>query len=141
VLSRVEELAARTVIFDVEPLVAYWDSGEDELERRVALLVLRASQLPEEQPGAPVASEEPEVLQFGWRCSAPDLVLPAPRLHQPPGPGERVGHRWLDQQVLGLDVDDDRTVISGQEVIRHVLTDLPAYLRLQQEGLGQDAMY
>jgi predicted HAD superfamily phosphohydrolase YqeG len=49
VLSRVEELAARTVIFDVEPLVAYWDSGEDELERGVALIVLRAGQLPEVQ--------------------------------------------------------------------------------------------
>src|SRR5271165_4367865 len=48
-LSRVEELAARTVIFDVEPLVASWDSGQDELERGVALLVLRAGQLPEVQ--------------------------------------------------------------------------------------------
>jgi hypothetical protein len=42
--------------------------------------------------------------------------------------------------VLGLDVDDDRTVIGGQEVIRDVFTDLSAYLRLQQEGLGQDAL-
>jgi hypothetical protein len=49
VLSRVEELAARTVIFDVEPLVASWDSGQDALERGVALLVLRAGQLPEVQ--------------------------------------------------------------------------------------------
>ena len=49
VLSRVEELAARTVIFDVEPLVASWDSSQDALERGVALLVLRACQLPEVQ--------------------------------------------------------------------------------------------
>lgn len=48
-LSYVEELSARTVIFDIEPLVAYWDSGQDALERGVALLVLRASQLPEVQ--------------------------------------------------------------------------------------------
>ncbi|MGP8001100.1 MAG: hypothetical protein ACLPKI_27825 [Streptosporangiaceae bacterium] len=48
-LSRVEELSARTVIFDVEPLVAYWDSGQDALERGVALLVLRTRQLPEVQ--------------------------------------------------------------------------------------------
>ena len=49
VLRRVEELSARTVVFDVEPLVAYWDSGQDELERGVAQIVLRAGQLPEVQ--------------------------------------------------------------------------------------------
>jgi predicted HAD superfamily phosphohydrolase YqeG len=48
-LSYVGELSARTVIFDVEPLVASWDSGQDALERGVALLVLRACQLPEVQ--------------------------------------------------------------------------------------------
>ena len=48
-LSRVEELSARTVVFDVEPLVAYWDSGQDALERGVAQFVLRAGQLPEVQ--------------------------------------------------------------------------------------------
>ena len=45
VLSRVEELSARTVIFDIEPLVAYWDSGQDALERGIALLALRPYQL------------------------------------------------------------------------------------------------
>ena len=45
-LSRVEELAARTVIFDVEPLVAYWDSGQEALDRGVARITLRAGQLP-----------------------------------------------------------------------------------------------
>ena len=48
-LRRVEELSARTVIFDVEPLGAYWDSGQEALERGVARLVLRAGQLPEVQ--------------------------------------------------------------------------------------------
>jgi hypothetical protein len=43
--------------------------------------------------------------------------------------------------LRGLDVDDDRTVIGGQELIRDVLTDLPTYLRLQKEGLRQDALY
>jgi predicted HAD superfamily phosphohydrolase YqeG len=46
-LRCVEELSARTVIFDVEPLVAYWDSGQDALERGVALIVTRACQLRE----------------------------------------------------------------------------------------------
>jgi hypothetical protein len=39
--------SARAVIFDVEPLVAYWDSGQDALERGVALIVTRACQLRE----------------------------------------------------------------------------------------------
>jgi predicted HAD superfamily phosphohydrolase YqeG len=45
-LSYVAQLSARTVIFDIEPLVASWDSDQDALERGVALLVLRASELP-----------------------------------------------------------------------------------------------
>jgi len=48
-LRCVEELSARTAIFDIEPLVAYWDSGQEALERGVALLVMRACQLPEVQ--------------------------------------------------------------------------------------------
>lgn len=48
-LRCVEELSARTAIFDVEPLVADWDSGQEALERGVALLVMRACQLPEVQ--------------------------------------------------------------------------------------------
>ena len=48
-LSNVEELSAHTVIFDIEPLVASWDSSQDALERGVALLVSRVSQLPEVQ--------------------------------------------------------------------------------------------
>jgi predicted HAD superfamily phosphohydrolase YqeG len=47
VLSRIEELAAHTVVFDVEPLVAYWDSDQEALNRGVARLALRAGQLPE----------------------------------------------------------------------------------------------
>lgn len=48
-LSNVEELSAHTVVFDIEPLVASWDSSQDALERGVALLVSRVSQLPEVQ--------------------------------------------------------------------------------------------
>jgi hypothetical protein len=31
-MRRGRELSARTMIFDVEPLVAYWDSGQDALD-------------------------------------------------------------------------------------------------------------
>lgn len=39
-------VSARTAIFDVEPLVAPWDSGQEALEQGIALLVMRACQLP-----------------------------------------------------------------------------------------------
>jgi predicted HAD superfamily phosphohydrolase YqeG len=46
VLGRVRELSARTVIFDVEPLVAYWDSGQQALDRGIALVAGQAGAVP-----------------------------------------------------------------------------------------------
>lgn len=46
VLRRVQELSARTVIFDIEPLVAYWDSGQKALDRGVALVASRTGMMP-----------------------------------------------------------------------------------------------
>jgi len=39
VLARAGELSVRTMIFDVEPLVAWWDSGQESLDRGVAAIV------------------------------------------------------------------------------------------------------
>jgi hypothetical protein len=38
-LRRARELSARTIIVDVEPLVAYWDSDQEALDRGVAQVV------------------------------------------------------------------------------------------------------
>jgi predicted HAD superfamily phosphohydrolase YqeG len=46
VLGRVQELSARTVIFDVEPLVAHWEAGQEALDRGVALVVSKAAAVP-----------------------------------------------------------------------------------------------
>lgn len=46
VLDRVRELSARTVIFDIEPLVAYWDSSQEALDRGVALVLSQAGAVP-----------------------------------------------------------------------------------------------
>lgn len=45
VLSRVAELSPRTVILDVEPLVADWNTGPGELSRGVAWWVAELSRL------------------------------------------------------------------------------------------------
>jgi hypothetical protein len=36
VVRRARELSARTMIFDVEPLVAYWDGGQEALDQGIA---------------------------------------------------------------------------------------------------------
>jgi len=43
--ARIGELAARTVIYDVEPLVAPWDSSQDALDRGIAEVVGQAAQI------------------------------------------------------------------------------------------------
>ena len=40
------ELSARTMIFDVEPLVAYWDGGQKALDQGVARVLSEVSVLP-----------------------------------------------------------------------------------------------
>jgi len=45
-LDRVRALSVQTVIFDVEPLIAYWDSGQEALDRGVAQALTRAAAVP-----------------------------------------------------------------------------------------------
>ncbi len=49
VLDRARELSARTVIFDIEPLVAYWDSDQAALDRGVALVLSQVETVPSVQ--------------------------------------------------------------------------------------------
>lgn len=39
VFARARELSVRTMIFDVEPLVAWWDSSQESLDRGIAAIV------------------------------------------------------------------------------------------------------
>ena len=47
VLARARELSVRTMIFDVEPLVAWWDSGQESLDRGMAAVVSELGELPD----------------------------------------------------------------------------------------------
>jgi len=40
------ELPARTMVFDVEPLVAYWDGGQDALDQGIARVLGQVAGLP-----------------------------------------------------------------------------------------------
>ena len=52
VLVRASELSVPMMIFDVEPLVAWWDSGQESLDRAQPLLFRRDAP-PGEQPPEP----------------------------------------------------------------------------------------
>ncbi|HYB16815.1 MAG TPA: hypothetical protein VEF71_15260 [Streptosporangiaceae bacterium] len=46
VLRLARELPARTMVFDVEPLVAYWDGGQDALDQGIARVLGQVAALP-----------------------------------------------------------------------------------------------
>lgn len=47
VLARAKELAVRTMIFDVEPLVAWWDTSQQTLDQGIAEVVGQLGQVPD----------------------------------------------------------------------------------------------
>lgn len=47
VLARARELAVRTMIFDIEPLVAWWDSSQEALDKGIEAIVAELGQVPE----------------------------------------------------------------------------------------------
>jgi predicted HAD superfamily phosphohydrolase YqeG len=49
VLARARQLSVRTIIFDVEPLVAWWDGGQQALDQGVAAIVAELDAVPELQ--------------------------------------------------------------------------------------------
>jgi predicted HAD superfamily phosphohydrolase YqeG len=72
VLARARELSLRTMIFDVEPLVAWWGSGQQALDRGTAALLADLAEVPELQ-----------VLVFATNSARRPSVIP-------PVPGVRV---------------------------------------------------
>jgi hypothetical protein len=45
-LARVGQLSIQTVIFDIEPLIAHWDSGQEALDQGVAHVLTLADAVP-----------------------------------------------------------------------------------------------
>jgi predicted HAD superfamily phosphohydrolase YqeG len=45
-LKTAGDLSAKTLVFDVEPLVAYWDSGQDTLDQGLAAVLAKAVTVP-----------------------------------------------------------------------------------------------
>ena len=47
VLARARALSVRTMIFDIEPLVAWWDTGQESLDEGIAAVVSGLGDLPD----------------------------------------------------------------------------------------------
>jgi predicted HAD superfamily phosphohydrolase YqeG len=47
VLTRARELSVRTMIFDVEPLIAWWDSSQQALDQGIAEILGKLGEVPE----------------------------------------------------------------------------------------------
>jgi predicted HAD superfamily phosphohydrolase YqeG len=47
VIARARELSVRTLIFDVEPLVTWWDSGQQALDRGIAAVLGQLDEVPQ----------------------------------------------------------------------------------------------
>ena len=66
VLARARELSVRTMIFDVEPLVAWWDSGQQALDLGIAAVLAELDEVPQLQ-----------VLVFSTNSARRPSALPA----------------------------------------------------------------
>ncbi len=82
VLARARELSARTLIFDIEPLVAWWDGSQQELDQGVAAIIGKLGELPELR-----------VLVFATNAKRRPTALP-------PLPGVRVTYLTLAGKPL-----------------------------------------
>lgn len=45
-LARVQQLSVQTAIFDIEPLIAHWDSDQEALDQGIAHVLTRADAVP-----------------------------------------------------------------------------------------------
>src|ERR1700722_4304831 len=93
VLDRAGKLSVRTIIFDVEPLVSWWDNSQESLDWGVAMIVGRVRTLPAvralvfstnsvRRPSAIPAARDIEVSYFASAAkplrTAPYRDLPRP---------------------------------------------------------------
>ena len=106
-LAQAGEIAARTLIFDVEPLVASWGSGPEDLDRGVALVVQHAVLRPSlhvvcfatNSPRRPLPVSGPANLRVVYVASAGKPLRTAPYRHFP-RPGMIIGDQVATDGAL-----------------------------------------
>ncbi len=107
VFRHARALSPRTIIFDVEPLVAHWDSGQEDLDSGIELVLGQADAVPglrvvcfatnsARRPSATAAGGEVRVV---WRALAGKPLQLAP-YRDFPRPGLVVGDQVATDGVL-----------------------------------------
>jgi hypothetical protein len=112
VLRRVQELSARTVILDIEPLVAYWDTGQDVLDQGVASIVGRLAEVPGVQViclatnslRRPSQVPEAKGVRVVWLAAAEKPLRTAP-YRDFPRPGVVIGDQVATDGLLAWRLD------------------------------------
>jgi len=107
VLRRARELSPRTLIVDVEPLVAWWDSGQEPLDSGVASMVSQLGALAGlsvlcfatnsvRRPSRIPAAETAEVVYL----ASAGKPLQTAQYQSLPGPGVVIGDQVLTDGIL-----------------------------------------
>jgi hypothetical protein len=108
VLARARELSARTLIFDVEPLVAWWDTSQQTLDQGIAEIVAQLDQVPavRDVMFATNSDRRPSALpsvpgvRVSYLASAGKPLRTGP-YRGLPGPGAVIGDQVLTDGLLG----------------------------------------
>ena len=106
-LRRLEQLSAKTVIFDVEPLVAFWDGSQQALDHGIALVLDQMLAIPgalvvcfaTNSARRPSATPHRPGIQVVYLASAGKPVRTEPFRHFP-RPGVVVGDQVITDGIL-----------------------------------------
>ena len=129
------ELSARTMVFDVEPLIAYWDSGQDALDQGVARVLSEVAAVPTVQVVCfatnslrrPSAIPSAPGVQVVYLASAGKPFRTAP-YRDFPRPGMVIGDQVATDGILASRLGYTFVLVSLE------LMDIPAGPRLMRAG-------
>jgi hypothetical protein len=131
VVRHAAELSARTLVFDVEPLVAYWDGGQQALDEGIARVLSEVAVLPAVQVVCfatnsmrrPSVVPSPAAVQVVYLASANKPVQTVAYRHFP-RPGVVIGDQVATDGILARRLGYAFLLFDPQ------LTEVPAGPRL-----------
>jgi predicted HAD superfamily phosphohydrolase YqeG len=129
------ELSARTIVFDVEPLIAYWDSGQDALDQGVARVLSEVAAVPTVQVVCfatnslrrPSVTPSAPGVRVVYLASAGKPLRTAP-YRGFPRPGVVIGDQVATDGILASRLGYTFVLVSLE------LMDIPAGPRLMRAG-------
>lgn len=135
VVRQAGELSARTMVFDVEPLVAYWDGGQDALDQGVAWVLSEVAAVPTVQVVCfatnslrrPSAIPSEPGVRVVYLASAGKPLRTAP-YRDFPRPGMVIGDQIVTDGILASRLGYTFVLVNPE------VMDIPAGPRLMRAG-------